>query len=634
MNRQYYFNYIEERLSTLELRIKNRGSLNILDLNIHSETFFANLIMSVLGISFNNLNNLKPNIEGIDLIDDEQKIVAQVSATCKKQKIEDSLSKIDSEKYSSYRYIFILISGDAHNLRKLTYNCPNSIRFNPQEDIYDIKRFLMIIKELDIDRLKSVYNLIYNELELQNKEITNKDSNNAYKKISNKAQELFKSIKIVDYKIALLILIILITFQVVIIFYVQYQTDIQEGLRELNSVNDYIFSAILHDIIGFFFLLLIWKTNVFQRIDRFFVILFKIVITSVIGELFLFLEWSKTLFTIRENPKLRNIKKHRKIIRELSKNVKYYKEVFYWPLLLLLFVILSDLRYGMYLIGRITSSIFLLYMVIITVGVEQKQYSILVRRNKAMLFVIMAVPFLFGKDKTVAFFLLINLCTIGLYSMHDNRIKKCTRIIGFMSVFLYIICLAARFDIIDIDLLRVSNIGYRTRITELIGYWTRISEYSFHELPVEIKYCISVLKNISLFGNGTLNSTFQHRYIYDTNFAIILDLFGIFGGVLVTMSYIYIFMVIQKYAKKAFLKNNRNYAFMLRFISSQLLITCIISIFGCTTLLPYIRAGLPFLGSPFSHQSIYYIEAGIVLRLIKDIEKDKQTKDMGNSFAI
>lgn len=622
-------------MSTLELRIKNRGSLNILDLNIHSETFFANLIMSVLGISFNNLNNLKPNIEGIDLIDDERKIVAQVSATCKKQKIEDSLSKIDSEKYSSYRYIFILISGDAHNLRKITYNCPDSIRFNPQEDIYDNKRLLMIIKELDIDRLKAVYNLIYNELELQNKGITNKGSNNVYKKIFDKVQEFFKSIKIVDYKIALLILIILITFQGVIIFYVQYQEDIQEGLREFNSVNNYIFSAILHDIIGFFFLLLVWKTNVFQRIDRFFDIPFSIVIISVIGELFIFLEEIEALFIIKENPKFRSIKKHRKIIRELSKNAKYYKEVFYWPLLLLFLVTLNYLRYSINILGRITSSIVLLYMVLVSIGVEQKQYSILVWRNKAMLFVIMAVLFLsYGEVKAIAFFLLIIICTIGLYSMHDNRIKKYTCIIGFMSAFLYIICLAARFDIINIDLFRDSYFGYRTRISQIISYWTRISEYRFHELPVEIKYCISVLKNISLFGNGTLNSTFRHSYIYDTNFAIILDLFGIFGGVLVTMSYIYIFMVIQKYAKKAFLNNNRNYAFMLRFISSQLLITCIISIFGCTTLLPYIRAGLPFLGSPFSHQSIYYIEAGIVLRIIKDIEKDKETKDMGKCFAI
>ena len=44
MNRTEYFNYIEEKLNILSYRIKNRGKINLLDLNIHSETFFADLI--------------------------------------------------------------------------------------------------------------------------------------------------------------------------------------------------------------------------------------------------------------------------------------------------------------------------------------------------------------------------------------------------------------------------------------------------------------------------------------------------------------------------------------------------------------------------------------------------------------
>ena len=88
MNRQFYFNYIEERLATLEIRIRNRGTLNILDLNIHSETFFAQLIMTVLGFHFDNLNTIKQNIEGIDLIDNDNKIIAQVSATSTKAKFK------------------------------------------------------------------------------------------------------------------------------------------------------------------------------------------------------------------------------------------------------------------------------------------------------------------------------------------------------------------------------------------------------------------------------------------------------------------------------------------------------------------------------------------------------------------
>ena len=41
MKRSEYFNYIEEKLNFLSYRIKSRGKINLLDLNIYSETFFA-----------------------------------------------------------------------------------------------------------------------------------------------------------------------------------------------------------------------------------------------------------------------------------------------------------------------------------------------------------------------------------------------------------------------------------------------------------------------------------------------------------------------------------------------------------------------------------------------------------------
>ena len=40
MNRSSYFNYIEEKLNFIVFRIKERGKLNILDLNIYAENFF------------------------------------------------------------------------------------------------------------------------------------------------------------------------------------------------------------------------------------------------------------------------------------------------------------------------------------------------------------------------------------------------------------------------------------------------------------------------------------------------------------------------------------------------------------------------------------------------------------------
>ena len=93
MNRSLYFNQIEKLLSTLSYRILCRGKINLLDLNIYSETFFAELMNHLLDYNLININSLQQNIEGIDLIDKDKQIIVQVSSTCTKTKIENSLSK-------------------------------------------------------------------------------------------------------------------------------------------------------------------------------------------------------------------------------------------------------------------------------------------------------------------------------------------------------------------------------------------------------------------------------------------------------------------------------------------------------------------------------------------------------------
>ncbi len=48
MNRSIYYNYIEDKLFTLSKRVKSRGKLNILDLHIHLENFYLNLLNKLI----------------------------------------------------------------------------------------------------------------------------------------------------------------------------------------------------------------------------------------------------------------------------------------------------------------------------------------------------------------------------------------------------------------------------------------------------------------------------------------------------------------------------------------------------------------------------------------------------------
>jgi len=164
MNRSNWFNYIEQELSTLSYRIKIRGKINLLDLNIYSETFFAELVSRLLKCNLKNINVIKQNTEGIDLIDEEKKIIAQVSSTCTKQKIESSLAKKIFNDYPNYQFKFIAIAGDANKLRANTFNNPNSAIFSPDDDIYDIKALLNLILNLQIKDQRELYEFIRDEL--------------------------------------------------------------------------------------------------------------------------------------------------------------------------------------------------------------------------------------------------------------------------------------------------------------------------------------------------------------------------------------------------------------------------------------------------------------------------------------
>ncbi|MBN2595406.1 MAG: SMEK domain-containing protein [Marinifilaceae bacterium] len=164
MNRSIYFNYIEERLVTLGFRIERRGKLNVLDLHLHSENFYQFFFNLLYGYKLVNANYGQQNVESIDLIDKENKVVIQVSATCTKQKIESSLSKESLQGYNGYSFKFISISKEASSLRMRTYKNPHSIVFIPGDDIFDIDSILKDILNKPIEEQKSIYKFIKEEL--------------------------------------------------------------------------------------------------------------------------------------------------------------------------------------------------------------------------------------------------------------------------------------------------------------------------------------------------------------------------------------------------------------------------------------------------------------------------------------
>lgn len=164
MNRSQYFDYVEEKLNLLALRINARGKLNILNYHLHSENFYAYLFKELYSWQLINMNEFQQNIEAIDLIDNTRKIIVQVSATNTKQKVELALEKEILKSYSNYNFKFISISKDADNLRTYTFRNPHNVVFDTQKDIIDINHILKFVASLDIDTQKKVCEFIRKEL--------------------------------------------------------------------------------------------------------------------------------------------------------------------------------------------------------------------------------------------------------------------------------------------------------------------------------------------------------------------------------------------------------------------------------------------------------------------------------------
>lgn len=165
MNRMKYYDYIDERLNSHSLQVRRSGKLNHLSLNVHSENFYCLFLNLLYGWKLSNLNDKLQNVEAIDLIDYENKLVVQVSAINAKDKIEKSLEKEGIADYSGYTFKYVLISDkDADSLRKNAFNNPHGLVFNPHDDIIDVVSLLGYIKSKEALFIKEVYQFIKSEL--------------------------------------------------------------------------------------------------------------------------------------------------------------------------------------------------------------------------------------------------------------------------------------------------------------------------------------------------------------------------------------------------------------------------------------------------------------------------------------
>lgn len=160
MNRDFYIKQITLLIHTYAESVHSLGKLHLFDEHTQAEYMFRDLLNLIFDATFTNANDLWMNEPGIDLVDNQKKMVVQVSAVTTNTKIQKSLDKIDMKKYTNYRFVFLPITIPVKCINASACNVPHGILFDPQNDVYDVDFLLHKVQSLPIDKIKAVYTLL------------------------------------------------------------------------------------------------------------------------------------------------------------------------------------------------------------------------------------------------------------------------------------------------------------------------------------------------------------------------------------------------------------------------------------------------------------------------------------------
>ena len=145
------YNTINDALSTLITSARMDSAGNLQTKNVLMEGFYREFLNILYGWKLVNANAERQNMPKIDLIDRENKIVAQVSATCDHGKIQDSLDGFEPPEDGEWHFVFIPIMTNAPRLRA-RFNLPARVAFDYKCHILDATRLMSMVHYADAEK--------------------------------------------------------------------------------------------------------------------------------------------------------------------------------------------------------------------------------------------------------------------------------------------------------------------------------------------------------------------------------------------------------------------------------------------------------------------------------------------------
>jgi len=165
-NRKDMFDNISKCLAILRYDIEQHQSINDFSLNIHGEDFFKNILNSITpNAEYINGNSGGKNEPYIDLIDNKNKKIVQITTTRTKEKIINTLNVYKNPKYKKHHLEFIyLLNKPSFNKETIDeIKKDHSIDIKPR--LKDHTDILSDIKKLEDKKIEQLYINCFSHIE-------------------------------------------------------------------------------------------------------------------------------------------------------------------------------------------------------------------------------------------------------------------------------------------------------------------------------------------------------------------------------------------------------------------------------------------------------------------------------------
>lgn len=163
LNRKDNIDKISTKLAILAHKVELNSCLNLMDLNIHAEYFFCDLLNMIFNASLVNLNTINANAKSIDLIDLRKRLAIQVTSTPEFSKIKKTVDGfIETENINNIDRLIVLIIIKKKRYQAKTYG--DKFIISVSDDVLDYTDLIKLIMGLPPDKIQKICDYLSSQI--------------------------------------------------------------------------------------------------------------------------------------------------------------------------------------------------------------------------------------------------------------------------------------------------------------------------------------------------------------------------------------------------------------------------------------------------------------------------------------